>query len=199
MKNQEGSNSIARPNSSPKCIIRRSDLQWYFPMAEHWQDQHNPLPVIQWCFRHRFQCFSEDFSKSQDNYSVIAEQCITCVRNPFFWPRLKAHIQAYAGTETGLKPDPIHKEVRKGMKLCVDRCGPPKGRMMIEIDSEAPSYLDGLVSRMTKKGMKKSIFSKQQASAATRWGTRYGGQLGECVALAPARHAWRGVCAGRPR
>ncbi len=62
------------------------------------------------------------------------------------------------------------------MKLRVDRCGPPKGRMMIKKDSEAPSYLDGLVSRMTKKGMKKSIFTKPQASAATRWGTRYEGQ-----------------------
>jgi hypothetical protein len=46
-----------------------------------------------WCLRHRFQCMCEAFSASQDNYSVIAEQCVTCVRNRFFWPRLKAHIQ----------------------------------------------------------------------------------------------------------
>ena len=133
----------------------------YFPMAE--QDKDNPVPVCQWCLRHRFNVCTEDCSESQDNYSVIAEQCITSVRNPFFWPRLKAHIQAYAGTEIGLKLDPIHKEVRKGMKLRMDRCqcGPPKGRMMIEKDSEAPSYCDGLVSRMTatKKGKKKSIFT----------------------------------------
>jgi hypothetical protein len=73
---------------------------------------------------------------------------------------LKSHIETYAGNEAGLKPDPIHKEVRKGMKLRMDRCGPPKGRMMIEKDSEAPSFLDGLVSRMKSKGMKKSIFTK---------------------------------------
>jgi hypothetical protein len=157
----------------PKQSMRKSPAR-YFPMAE--QDQHNPLPVSRWCFRHRFQCCSVDFSISQDNYSVIAEQCITCIRNPFFWPRLKSHIETYAGNEAGLQPDPIHKEVRKGMKLRMDRCEPLKGRMMIEKDSEAPSYLDGLVSRMKSKGMKKSIFTKPQKSAATRWGTRYEGQ-----------------------
>jgi hypothetical protein len=43
--------------------------------------------------------------------------------------------------------------------------------MMIQKDSEAPSYLEGLVSRM-----KKGVFTKVQASAKTRWGTRLEGQ-----------------------
>ena len=152
----------------PKDSMRNNPAR-YFPMAE--QNQQNPNPVGGWCIRHRFQCACEAFSASQDNYSVIAEQCVTCVRNRFFWPRLKAHIQTYAGTETGVQPDAIHKEVRKGMRLRVDRCGPPKGNMVIQKDSEAPSFLDGLVSRM-----KKGIFTKLQESAETRWGTRLEGQ-----------------------
>jgi hypothetical protein len=152
----------------PKDSMQNNPTR-YFPMVE--QNQQDPIPVCQWCGRHRLQCFSEDCSASQDNYSEIAEKCVTCVRNPFLWPRLKAHIQTYAGSETGLQRDPIHIEVRKGMRLRVDRCGPPKGKMVSQNDSEAPSYLIGLNSRM-----KKGIFIKPQASAETRWGTRLEGQ-----------------------
>jgi hypothetical protein len=162
------------PNASrhrrfwPKDSMRQNPAR-YFPMAE--QNQQTPNPVVLWCLRHRLQCALQAFSASQDNYSVIAEQCVTCVRNPFFWPRLKAHIQAYAGTERGLQPDPIHLEVRKGMRLRMDRSGPSKGTMMMKKDSEAPSYLAALVLRM-----KKGVFTKPQASAKTRWGTQSEGQ-----------------------
>ena len=152
----------------PKDSMRNNPMR-YFPMAE--QDQRNPIPAGLWCGRHRMQCYSEDCSESLDNYSEIAEKCVTCVRNPFLWPRLKAHIQAYAGSETALRPDPIHKEVRKCMRLRVDRCGPLQGRMVSQKDSEAPSYHTGLVSRT-----KKCVFVKVQASAKTRWGTQLEGQ-----------------------
>lgn len=118
--------------------------------------------------------FTEDCSLSQDLYSEMAEKCVTCVRNPFIWPRLKAHIQAFAGIKSGLHPDPIHLAVRKSMKLRVDRCGPPQGAMKIQKDSDAPSYFDALVLRMKKK--KNGFFPKPQTSAKTRWGTRLEGQ-----------------------
>jgi hypothetical protein len=152
----------------PKDSMRQNPAR-YFPMAE--QNEQTPNPVVLWCQRHRLQCAFQAFSASQDNYNVIAEQCVTCVRNPFFWPRLKAHIQAYAGTERGVQPDPIHLEVRKGMRLRMDRSGPSTGTMMMKKDSEAPSYLAALVLR-TKKG----VFTKPQASAETRWGTQSEGQ-----------------------
>jgi hypothetical protein len=112
----------------------------YFPMVEQNKDQlQNPVPVGLWCGRHRFQGFTKAMSASKDQYPEQAEACITCVWNAFLWPRLKVHIQTYAGTEAGLKPDPIHLEVLKGMRLQVDRCGPLKGAMIIQGESEAPS------------------------------------------------------------
>ena len=152
----------------PKDSMRENPMR-YFPMAE--QDERNPIPAGLWCGRHRMNKFNEDCSASQDNYSEIAEKCVNCVRNPFLWPRLKAHVLAYAGSGTGFRPDPIHSEVRKCMRLRVDRCGPPKGKMVSRKDADAPSYHSGLVLRV-----KKCVFVKVQASVKTRWGSQLEGQ-----------------------
>jgi len=152
----------------PKDSMLKSPAR-YFPMVK--QSEQNPVPVTLWCGRHRLQAFTKGCCVSQDRYPDMAEGCITVVRNAYVWPRLKAHIQTYVGA-TGLQADSIHKAVRKRMRLRVDRCGPPKGtRMEIQGDSEAPSFLEGLTGRI-----KKSIFTRPQVSAATRWGTRFEGQ-----------------------
>ena len=155
----------------PKTSMLKSPAR-YFPMVEQSKDNlRDPVPVGLWCGRHRFHAYIKACSVSKDRYPEQAEACITCVRNAFLWPRLKIHIHTYVGTEAGLKPDPIHLEVRKGMRLRVDRCGPPKGAMVIQGDSEAPSYLTELTGRM-----KRNIFTKPPVSAATRWGSRSEGQ-----------------------
>jgi hypothetical protein len=153
--------------SWPKTSMLKSPAR-YFPMVK--QDQLNPVPVGQWCGRHRFHIWTKACSVSQDRYPEIAEQCVVCVRNPHIWPRLKAHMQTYIGNQ-GLHADPIHLAVRKGMRLRVDRCGPPQGKMMMQGESEAPSFLTELTGRT-----KKSIFTRPRVSAVTRWGTRYEGQ-----------------------
>ena len=154
--------------AEPKTSMFKSPAR-YFPMVE--QDQLHPVPLGLWCGRHRFHAWCKACSESEDRYPEIAEACVTCIRNPFIWPRLKAHMQAYIGTEKGLQADPIHMAVRKGMRLRVDRSGPAQGTMMIQDESDAPSFFTGLIGRM-----KKSIFTKPQVSAATRWGTQYEGQ-----------------------
>jgi hypothetical protein len=116
----------------PKTSMVKSPAR-YYPMVEQNKDKlQSPVPVGLWCVRHRFHAFTKDTSRSQDRYPELSEGCITCVRSAFLWPRLKSHILTYAGNETGLKPDPIHLEVRKCMRLRVDRCGPQKGVMIIQ-------------------------------------------------------------------
>ena len=119
--------------------------------------------------------FAKDCYESTDEYPELAEACVTCVRNPHVWPRLSAHIQTYAGTKTGMQPDPIHRAVRKAMLLRVDRCGALKGDMTMKEDSEAPSYHTRMIGRM-----KRNILPRPQVSAATRWGTRGEGQFQLC-------------------
>ena len=155
----------------PKTSMVKSPAR-YYPMVEQNKDKlQSPVPVGLWCVRHRFHAFTKDTSRSQDRYPELAEGCITCVQSAFLWPRLKSHILTYAGNETGLKPDPIHLEVRKCMRLRVDRCGPQKGDMIIQGESEAPSSHTELIGRV-----KRNIFTKPPVSAATRWGTRFEGQ-----------------------
>ncbi len=58
------------------------------------------------------------------------------------------------------------------MRLRVDRCGPLKGAMIIQGESEAPSYLTELTGRM-----KRNNFTKPPVSAVTRWRTRFEGRF----------------------
>ena len=168
-------------------ISMRQNPCRYFIMAE--EDGANSNLKAGWCGRHRIHWFSEQAAARKDCFPSICEEVINFARNSFFHRRAVRHAAGYVGIEGNgrnrVRADKINTAVSKAMQGQIDSWGPLTGKMNIMTDGSTapPSYHDVVRTEILKRGS----LRKPRVCAATRWGTRYGGQAwahlyGSCYA-----------------